>query len=1703
MNFDLQKELVSASNSPDKRVVCVSFSPDSERLAVVTADHSVTFFTLSNGETSKISIKGRDSDAKRNFTITDFDWAPDSQRFVVSQTDLTVAVYDIGPANASGYKKKIAMRTVPKSAPLCVKWPRTSQNDFVYGLLDGAVFFGFTKMKKAEEIYRHSSPAALISNPTSKHTNSCVVAHMDGNIFVVNLDNNARTVAYKSNGMPLALAWGSQILTAGSDLLIHFANPNGDSLSNVDFSNQKELRSFSSATFDPSGQTAIVGAKDALFTFNYSQRVQSWTQSAKVQFDGVYSIPSLSWSSDGSRIAVASVTGSVLLLSCSLGSYKYKNLFEVINVTGSQLKIVDLSTKKEVNMKSDYRIINTNFQNNRYAVVRTTQSYIIGDTKSGKVSEIPTTLYEGDEANFTMKEKFIFVDDIAILMWNAGELLVMEFGKQGTPLASISTQYASSYLLSINFSKKRKILAYLVDAKTVNIIDCATQVSIGNIKVNNKIDWLELNVAGSMLLFRDSKRSLFLYNIVTGQTSGLINLCSYAQWVPQANVIVCQTRNNMYVYYSPSSPEDCFTDEIQGDIVDIVRNGTKTTVTIQNGQNVINYPLDGTYIAFSAAMEASDIKKAAEILVCIKSNDKSASNVTSLWTELSKAALDKQDYTIAEVCYGKMGDICRARFLHKINKLIDQFGLQSYQVQSQLAMLQGNFKQAEFCLSEHEKLDEVADMYKMMHMWNELLDFIELRSPNKLSETKEVYFKYLIDTQQYQHAAELKMKEGKPNDAVQIALDANKPVLAAEILIKDNGVQPQLIEVVIEQLAKQKKGLDYAGQLSEKLGKSDDALKYYRASHNYFKALECAQNMKPEEVVEIHREWAKYCSTETHDNESACAHYVEAGDYKEAVFCAVQGQLWLKAAEILRSITSSIDLRDQLKTQILRVARYFGNSANSKNQAEYISIAEDLFLSVEAHKDIVEMYLSNGRIQDAMKHGKRFLKTPKGKQSELETICMNVAKRLSKKEDTRSIAEQIYVEIGKPELAIDMYTQYNDTDSVSRLSSKVNIGKDKLEQMGSKAEKEGNFELAEDSYIRAGQWKKAVFMYRHEKMWEDAQRVCRQCGTKDDELQIDVHWARDIGGQAGVQKLVSLGVVEDALLYCCDNSMTEMAQTIIANCKTLKNDTVNRAHLKIALCLESQSNFPAAEKFYLMAGQPREAIEMYTHNDMYNEAMRVARANGITDVQIQKSHSSPSKSSEQIGTLKEAMSLEKQGDYAAAINKYLSLTIDECGNKSRLIQIYERTVQLAMKYASSMLSSVVTTVAKNMIEMNEYESLGAILEKIAAYSDAVEIYKLGNLWDNAKRLVQYLESADQEQFWKDYQKFLQSNQDVDKMVNIGAIEDALDVLAEQGKWEECITKAQDYGNQYYISKYTLLYAQDLLISSKYDEAISILSQFQPSIDEKSQNSTSNLCSFITLCEKAIPSLPSYETLRPSFYELRDVMFKALPFLKSNKSIFDKFKHLTEAVHILCQIDSFENTKDQAMIALAGKASLSLIRYVDVIPCDYVFYKAGSLMEMLKNDAAAIVFYGRLADIFDAINANRPEDVKALDNSAFDTSVPQPSAYFLRKKTFIQQRFVDRVSEWVLDKTVSSSVEGKVPKIMCEKCGRQIFAGALVCPFCQANYEYCSVTGSPIIDASHASKCTSCNRKANKADWTTYIKANGKCPICHTKQIIGN
>jgi hypothetical protein len=121
--------------------------------------------------------------------------------------------------------------------------------------------------------------------------------------------------------------------------------------------------------------------------------------------------------------------------------------------------------------------------NSRYFVIMAEGLLAIADLETQTVSKL-SWIGAGSE-------KFLFYGNIVIVS-NAGELSVIEIGND-IPIGSCRSEYINPYLISVIITKKRRVISYLSDPKTIAIQDLNSG-AVWDVTSETKVDWLEVFV---------------------------------------------------------------------------------------------------------------------------------------------------------------------------------------------------------------------------------------------------------------------------------------------------------------------------------------------------------------------------------------------------------------------------------------------------------------------------------------------------------------------------------------------------------------------------------------------------------------------------------------------------------------------------------------------------------------------------------------------------------------------------------------------------------------------------------------------------------------------------------------------------------------------------------------------------------------------------------------------------------------------------------------------------------------------------------------------------------------------------------------------------------------------------------------------------------------------------------------------------------
>ncbi|XP_058274743.1 intraflagellar transport protein 172 homolog [Hemibagrus wyckioides] len=1698
------------------KVTCMAWAPNNRKFAVCTVDRVVLLYDEQGDRRDKFSTKPADPKyGKTHYAVKAMAFSPDSTKIAVAQTDNIVFVYKIG--SEWGDRKVICNKFVQTSAVTCLLWP--ADDSIVIGLADGKIRVANTKTNKSCSIYKTDSyVVSLASNVSGK---GILSGHADGTVVRYFFDDEG---SGDSQGKllthpcaPYALAWGSNsIVVAGCDKKIVAYGKEGHVLQTFDYSRDRSEKEFTVAASSPSGHSVVLGSYDRLRVFNWNPRRGAWDEAAPKEIPYLYTITALAWKKDGSQLCLGTQFGGVEQFDCCLRRSIYKNKFEMTYVGLSQVIVKNLSTGTRVVLKSQYEFHEVKIMGkDRYLVARTSNTLLLGDLVSNKLSEV---MWQGSGGN----EKFFFENETVCMIFNAGELTLVEYGKNDI-LGSVRTELMNPHLISVRLNERKqrgvddnRKLAYLIDLKTIAIVDLALGCNLGTVSHDLEINWLELNETGRKLLFRDKKLRLNLFDIESGVKTTILSFCSYTQWVPGSDVVVAQNHNNLCVWYNINSPEQVTMLPLKGDVVDLERANGKTKVMMLEEENTVSYTLDEGLIEFGTAIDDGDFNRATEFLETLEMCDETE----AMWKTLSKLSLEAQQLYIAERCFAALGNVSKARFLKKTNQLVDCIskeyggdGKEHYKVKARLAMLDNNYKLAEMIYLEHDAVNEVMEMYQDLQMWDKCIAIAEAKGLPKEDSLRRSYFAWLMDTKQYQKAGEMKESEGDYVGAVNFYLKAGLPAKAAWLVMnRDELLSSNIVTRITSALIKQE-FYERAGDLFERISNNQQALDSYCKGHAFKKAVELARVAFPSEVVKLEEAWGDYLIQQK-EMDAAVSHYIEAGCGSKAVEAAIGAHQWKKALHI-------VELQEDKAS-----AKYCLKIAQHYASLEEYEVAERLFVKGGHIKDAIDMYTEAGRWEQAHK-----LAVNCTSQSEVSELYISRAVELEK-EGKYKEAERLFCTVGEPDMAITMYKKKKLYDDVIRLVAKHH--KELLQEthihLAKELEVEERFQEAAYHYIQGENWKAAVKMYATNEMWEEAYRVSKSHGTASTHKQVVYLWAKNLGGKAAVKLLNKFSMLEDAIDFAAKTHSFDFAFELA---RLSSKHKIPELHLKNAMFLEDEGKFSEAETEFIKAGRPKEAVLMYLHIQDWTGALRVAEAHDQDSVagvlveqakcclkqkDFQKAEAlllraqrpelvikfyrkaemwsdairvckeylpsklrvlqeeyekeiteSGSRSAE--GMIEQAREWEQSGEYARAVRCYLK--VNDLSDTSLLVKCWMKAAELAIKFLPRETAvRVVQTVGPRLVQQKNYTAAVELFLSLELVKEAVDAFIEVEEWNKAKRIAKELDARLEGYVDQRYKEHLKNRGEVDLLVGVDAMA-ALDMYAEQGQWEKCIDVASKQ-NFKVLHKYCALYATHLIKEGEAEKVLDLYVQHgMPANPENFNIYKRMFLELVNLKDRNdAKAFRMWANLRDVLHSLCENLKKSS---KANSPAHKVFEQMLVIAHYYATRSAAQGIEQ--LSPLAAKLSISLLRHTEIIPADKAFYEAGLAAKAIGSENMAFIFFNRFLDLADSIEEGKPN---TLDHTDFqDTDIP--SEVPLPSKLHVTVDKTEKIKDWLLTVSMEQRFEPVLPRDE-----RGTYEASLLATNTGIRSLPCVITGYPVLH--DGMEFNGPGMAANRNDWNKFLMA---------------
>ncbi len=332
-----------------------------------------------------------------------------------------IFIYKLG--TTWGDKKTICNK-IPQNSPITAMcWPSQRMNNVVYGLADGKVRMVDLKTTKVSNLF--TTESYVVSMCVSPDGNAFVTGHADGTIYRYNFPTDTEAASHtrlvQTQFAPYALGWGEHICAGGNVSQVYFYDLTGNKVQSFDYaSDLQQAQEFFCAAVNPSGQTVVLGSFNRFLVYSYNSSKQIWEQAANIYVENLYTVTALRWKADGSRLVTGSLCGAVDLYDACIRRVTYGGKYEFTYTSPNSVIVKRLQTGAKTSVASRFHleIKKVNIYSDRYIVATTLETMILGDLKEGLMSEIP---WSGSG-----KEKFYFDNQFACMVFNAGELSVVE-----------------------------------------------------------------------------------------------------------------------------------------------------------------------------------------------------------------------------------------------------------------------------------------------------------------------------------------------------------------------------------------------------------------------------------------------------------------------------------------------------------------------------------------------------------------------------------------------------------------------------------------------------------------------------------------------------------------------------------------------------------------------------------------------------------------------------------------------------------------------------------------------------------------------------------------------------------------------------------------------------------------------------------------------------------------------------------------------------------------------------------------------------------------------------------------------------------------------------------------------------------------------------------------------------------------------------
>lgn len=260
------------------------------------------------------------------------------------------------------------------------------------------------------------------------------------------------------------------------------------------------------------------------------------------------------------------------------------------------------------------------------------------------------------------------------------------------------------------------------------------------------------------------------------------------------------------------------------------------------------------------------------------------------------------------------------------------------------------------------------------------------------------------------------------------------------------------------------------------------------------------------------------------------------------------------------------------------------------------------------------------------------------------------------------------------------------------------------------------YEQAETFFVKAGEYVEAFEMYVRANKWEKANQLIIHYLPESQYRTIQVQEAQKFEAEGHFKEAEKMYLsASEPDLAINMYKKAKMFDHMIRLVMKFRADLLKDTHHHLAQSLEMEGNLKQAEHHYIEGGSWAYAVDMYRAHDLWEEALRVAKANGtkkeLGEVAI--------KIAERMGTDRGTQFLIKNGLIEAAI--------DFEANQEK----FDDAFKLAENHARYKLPDVHLKYALHLEDDNRFKEAEEEFIKANKPQEAINMYEHKGDWHSA------------------------------------------------------------------------------------------------------------------------------------------------------------------------------------------------------------------------------------------------------------------------------------------------------------------------------------------------------------------------------------